>query len=81
MVLICADEQILKEEGCRDFSQYLAVPGTPEKDLIPDFFLDDVDDPQHNLLDDHLGANFPSRPVAHRDHRAQQTPRRLVRYA
>merc|ERR1712241_891702 len=40
------DEQILKEEGCRDFSQYLAVPGTPEKDLIPDFFLDDVDDPQ-----------------------------------
>ena len=42
----CADEQILREEGCKDFSQYLAVPGTPEKDLIPDFFLDDVDDPQ-----------------------------------
>ena len=46
MVENCADEQILKEEGCRDFSQYLAVPGTPEKDLIPDFFLDEVDDPQ-----------------------------------
>ena len=42
----CADEEILREEGCKDFSQYLAVPGTPEKDLIPDFFLDEVDDPQ-----------------------------------
>jgi len=34
------DEAILREEGCKDFSQYLAVPGTPEKDLMPDFFLD-----------------------------------------
>ena len=40
------DEDILKEEGCKDFAQYLAVPGTPEKDLIPDFFLDEVEDPQ-----------------------------------
>ena len=39
------DEEILKEEGCRDFAQYLAVPGTAEKDLIPDFFLDEVEDP------------------------------------
>ena len=39
------DEEILREEGCRDFSQYLAVPGTPEKDLIPDFFLDELEDP------------------------------------
>ena len=46
MVEIYEDETILKEEGCRDFSQYLAVPGTPEKNLIPDFFLDEVDDPQ-----------------------------------
>ena len=46
MVEFCADEDILKEEGCRDFSQYLAVPGTPEKDLIPDFFLDELEDPQ-----------------------------------
>merc|ERR1712038_1508204 len=39
------DEAVLREEGCKDFSQYLAVPGTPEKDLMPDFFLDEVDDP------------------------------------
>ena len=46
MVEIYPDEAILKEEGCRDFSKYLAVPGTPEKDLIPDFFLDELEDPQ-----------------------------------
>ena len=45
MVEIFVDEDILKEEGCRDFSQYLAVPGTPEKDLIPDFFLDEFEPP------------------------------------
>jgi len=37
------DEQILAEEGVRDFEQYACVPGTP---LIPDFFLDEVEDPQ-----------------------------------
>lgn len=36
------DENILKEEGIKDFSRYLAVPGTPESDLVPDFFLDDL---------------------------------------
>jgi len=35
------DEEILIEEGCQDFSQYLAVPGTLERNLLPDFFLDD----------------------------------------
>ena len=45
-IYISLDEEILREEGCKDFAQYLAVPGTPEKDLIPDFFLDEVDDPQ-----------------------------------
>jgi len=37
------DEQILYEEGVRDFEQYACVPGNP---LIPDFFLDEVEDPQ-----------------------------------
>ena len=30
------DEEILKEEGCRDFEQYACVPGS---ELLPDFFL------------------------------------------
>merc|ERR1719315_535834 len=37
------DEAILREEGVKDFEQYAVVPGTS---LIPDFFLDEVDDPQ-----------------------------------
>lgn len=40
------DEEILKEEGVRNFSPYLAVPRTLEKDLIPDFFLDELPHPQ-----------------------------------
>ena len=32
------DEDILREEGCRDFAQYACVPG---HELMPDFFLDD----------------------------------------
>lgn len=32
---------MLREEGMKDFSQYLAVPGTKEEDLMPDFFLDE----------------------------------------
>ena len=45
------DEHVLKEEGCKDFSGYLAVPGTPESDLLPDFFLDmaDIPDPMATL--------------------------------
>ena len=45
MVEIFPDEDTLREEGMRDFSQYLGVPGTPEKDLLPDFFLDEFEDP------------------------------------
>jgi len=36
------DEAILREEGVVDFEQYACVPGSS---LIPDFFLDEVDDP------------------------------------
>ena len=32
------DEEVLKEEGCRDFEQYACVPGAK---LMPDFFLDE----------------------------------------
>ena len=35
----CIDDLVLHEAGVRDFSKYAAVPGTPEKDLLPDFFL------------------------------------------
>jgi len=34
------DEDILREEGCTDFTNYLAAPGMKESDLMPDFFLD-----------------------------------------
>jgi citronellol/citronellal dehydrogenase len=37
----CIDDLVLHESGVRDFSRYVAVPGTPEKDLAPDFFLPD----------------------------------------
>ncbi|WP_366514983.1 SDR family oxidoreductase [Solimonas terrae] len=37
----CIDDVVLHETGVRDFSQYAAVPGTPEKNLAPDFFLPD----------------------------------------
>jgi len=37
----CIDDLVLEEAGVRDFSKYLAVPGTAEKDLLPDFFLPD----------------------------------------
>ena len=36
------DEQILKEEGMTDFSQYACVEGQTE--FMPDFFLDDFDE-------------------------------------
>jgi len=36
----CVDEQILREVGVKDFSQYLA-PGATEQSLMPDFFLDE----------------------------------------
>jgi len=37
----CIDDLVLQDAGVRDFSKYAAVPGTPEKDLLPDFFLPD----------------------------------------
>jgi len=48
----CVDETVLREEGMTDFAQYLAVPGTKEEDLMPDFFLDDfLEVEQKNLVD------------------------------
>ncbi len=35
----CIDEDVLREQGVTDFSPYATVPGTPDGDLIPDFFL------------------------------------------
>jgi citronellol/citronellal dehydrogenase len=37
----CIDDLVLWQDGVRDFSKYAAVPGTPEKDLAPDFFVPD----------------------------------------
>jgi citronellol/citronellal dehydrogenase len=37
----CIDDLVLQDAGVRDFSKYAAVPGTPDKDLLPDFFLPD----------------------------------------
>ena len=35
------DEAILREEGCKDFDQYAVAPG---HELLPDGFIDDVDE-------------------------------------
>jgi len=37
----CIDEKILREEGVKDFSQYLGSKEGREEDLMPDFFLDE----------------------------------------
>lgn len=37
----CIDDVVLWEAGVRDFSGYAAVPGTPESELIGDFFVPD----------------------------------------
>jgi citronellol/citronellal dehydrogenase len=37
----CIDDLVLQDAGVRDFAKYLAVAGTAEKDLLPDFFLPD----------------------------------------
>jgi len=37
----CIDDLVLWNEGARDFSGYAAVPGTPDKEMAPDFFLPD----------------------------------------
>ena len=43
----CIDDLVLHEAGVRDFSRYVAVPGTKESELAPDFFLPD-DTPKIN---------------------------------
>jgi citronellol/citronellal dehydrogenase len=35
----CIDDLVLYEAGVRDFSKYVAVPGTKESNLQPDFFV------------------------------------------
>jgi citronellol/citronellal dehydrogenase len=37
----CIDDLVLWQAGVRDFAKYAAVPGTADKDLLPDFFLPD----------------------------------------
>lgn len=37
----CIDDLVLYDAGVRDFSKYVAVPGTKESELAPDFFLPD----------------------------------------
>jgi citronellol/citronellal dehydrogenase len=37
----CIDDLVLHDAGVRDFSKYAAVPGTLDKDMLPDFFLPD----------------------------------------
>ncbi len=37
----CIDDLVLYDAGERDFSKYLAVPGTPESSLLPDYFVPD----------------------------------------
>ncbi|MBI2382458.1 MAG: NAD(P)-dependent oxidoreductase [Gammaproteobacteria bacterium] len=41
----CIDDLVLWEAGVRDFARYAAVPGTPDRELMPDFFVPD-DTPQ-----------------------------------
>jgi citronellol/citronellal dehydrogenase len=36
----CIDDTVLRESGVTDLSKYAAVPGTPDRDLLPDFFLE-----------------------------------------
>jgi len=33
------DEAVLRSLGVKDFSKYAVVPGTPDKDIIEDFFV------------------------------------------
>jgi citronellol/citronellal dehydrogenase len=36
----CVDEDVLRAEGVKDFAKYAAVPGTPDSEMLPDFFLE-----------------------------------------
>jgi citronellol/citronellal dehydrogenase len=35
----CIDEDVLREEGCHDFSKYRVDPAITEEELFPDFFI------------------------------------------
>ncbi|MAH73305.1 MAG: short chain dehydrogenase [Cellvibrionales bacterium TMED49] len=35
----CIDEDVLREEGCQDFSEYRLDPAITEEELFPDFFV------------------------------------------
>ena len=37
----CIDDLVLWDAGVRDFSKYAAVPGTPDSEMLPDFFVPD----------------------------------------
>jgi len=37
----CIDDLVLWDAGVRDFAKYAAVPGTPDAEMLPDFFLPD----------------------------------------
>ncbi len=37
----CIDDLVLWDAGVRDFSKYAAVPGTPDREMLPDFFVPD----------------------------------------
>ena len=37
----CIDDLVLWAAGVRDFSKYAAVPGTPDSEMLPDFFVPD----------------------------------------
>ena len=35
----CVDEDLLRESGISDFSDYLMTPGMKDSELLPDYFL------------------------------------------
>ncbi len=35
----CLDEVVLRQMGVKDFAKYAVVPGTPDAELAPDFFV------------------------------------------
>jgi citronellol/citronellal dehydrogenase len=37
----CIDDLVLWDAGVRDFGKYAAVPGTPDSEMLPDFFVPD----------------------------------------
>jgi citronellol/citronellal dehydrogenase len=37
----CIDALVLWDAGVRDFGKYAAVPGTPDREMLPDFFVPD----------------------------------------